>query len=963
MKRLILALVVLLLAGIPLRAQTRTADILVPMNVSNSPGTTLTTGILGTGTDPSGITWSLNPSSGFASMAVAASFCPLLSPIQVRSTQDVYVPGTNYKAWSYDHTYHNSNVGMELHAGHKAVTSFGCVTLGMPNIHTYGLVDYVINYDTGGNYTVMQLNPGGATITGTCTTGYCLDIEYDSSGTQHSAFYDVTPGNTYWYSQHTDFVAGTFSLYVYNYPSATLAFHIAGSGSGLASGNDAYIIVTGNNEATADAGYFSYFQWTGADYTAAPDPFLPGTPLYSNNIINYPRATDWTQAGITGYNTGTLPSSTWTQYGSTLAAGSYTGATITSNMSGCGSNQYYLLGSGTFTITGKIQFPTGGNCVLRGSGAQSTFLVMSGAGAACSHSGTVALACIESSDGTYATQPPANTCTVTAGLAQGSAAITLSNLAGTCTGGIVANQTLLFIDSCNTGYSGVACATGTNTDNSNAFVSSDQYNSSGPTGCCGDTSGTNARPERARVEVHYCTAIASGVCTLDRPIIASVFGSDPQVWIAQPIQNVGLENLSITGTSGTAPTCVMVFNALNWWISGVAMPYCYDYFKQSFQEAHGIVQSNYFYGGGGAAQDTYGLRFSIHSSDLVVNNIFQNVYAPIVNDGPSCGNVFLGNAVFTFGDGTGNINWSYQEHFGGCQDLYEENYGVVRSCDGAHATCDFITDYRNFFTGWASDPANPNTFRTNAFYLASYDRYQNFIGNVLGTPGYHSVYEANSGNGNVFNLGTCGGYCSSPGVPTDALTYSTSLPWGNYDSKTAAVRWCGNSSDTGWGTTCGSTSEVPLSASTYPNSVPALGDTTAGQGALPASFVFTLRPSWWSALIPFPAIGSDVTSGNVIQCGGSLNVSGNYNGVPALATSAKCPGGGTGWAGHVNATPAMTCYLSTMGGPPDGSGSALLFNAGTTTYCPASASNPAPAPALGMFASLDRQLTDDGGIE
>ena len=33
-------------------------------------------------------------------------------------------------------------------------------------------------------------------------------------------------------------------------------------------------------------------------------------------------------------------------------------------------------------------------------------------------------------------------------------------LAGTCQTGIVVNQTMLIIDWCNTGYSGVACATG-----------------------------------------------------------------------------------------------------------------------------------------------------------------------------------------------------------------------------------------------------------------------------------------------------------------------------------------------------------------------------------------------------------------------------------------------------------------------------------------------------------------------
>jgi len=31
--------------------------------------------------------------------------------------------------------------------------------------------------------------------------------------------------------------------------------------------------------------------------------------------------------------------------------------------------------------------------------------------------------------------------------------------------------------------------------------------------------------------------------------------------------------------------------------------------------------------------------------------------------------------------------------------------------------------------------------------------------------------------------------------------------------------------------------------------------------------------------------------------------------------------------GHINAIPAMSCYLNTMAGPPNGQGAALPFNA------------------------------------
>jgi len=166
-------------------------------------------------------------------------------------------------------------------------------------------------------------------------------------------------------------------------------------------------------------------------------------------------------------------------------------------------------------------------------------------------------------------------------------------------------------------------------------------------------------------------------------------------------------------------------------------------------------------------------------------------------------------------------------------------------------------------------------------------------------------------------------------VPSDSLVSSTLLRWGNYDVVTAAVRWCGNSSDTGFSTTCGSTSEVPTGAPTYPNPVPTLGDTGVGQGALPPSFYLSSKPPWFGS-IPFPAVGPDVSGGNLGVCSGTINTPGQYAGVPATSGS-QCTGTSliTAWAGHANAIPALNCFLNVMGGVPDGTGPALPFDAST----------------------------------
>ena len=106
------------------------------------------------------------------------------------------------------------------------------------------------------------------------------------------------------------------------------------------------------------------------------------TPLYAqlwSGIIDPSRAVQW--QGNAGFPGNTLPDSGYTQCGSTIAAGA-SAATINSALAACGSNQYVLLGAGTFNLTAPINVSyyssLKSGLVLRGSGSNSTFLVYSG---------------------------------------------------------------------------------------------------------------------------------------------------------------------------------------------------------------------------------------------------------------------------------------------------------------------------------------------------------------------------------------------------------------------------------------------------------------------------------------------------------------------------------------------------------------------------------------------------------
>src|SRR5271168_5173995 len=98
------------------------------------------------------------------------------------------------------------------------------------------------------------------------------------------------------------------------------------------------------------------------------------TPPWSG-IIAPSRAIDWS-AGNAGVPGG-IPSGSWTQCGSTVAAGT-SAATLNSLLAACPANTYLLLGPGTFNLNNNILFFGISNVAVRGSGANSTFLVFSG---------------------------------------------------------------------------------------------------------------------------------------------------------------------------------------------------------------------------------------------------------------------------------------------------------------------------------------------------------------------------------------------------------------------------------------------------------------------------------------------------------------------------------------------------------------------------------------------------------
>ena len=292
---------------------------------------------------------------------------------------------------------------------------------------------------------------------------------------------------------------------------------------------------------------------------------------------------------------------------------------------------------------------------------------------------------------------------------------------------------------------------------------------------------------------------------------------------------------------------------------------------------------------------------------MVQNNIWQSGAEGIIIGGPDDNTVISYN--YFIGENTA-VNSVTQHGAGNFMQLTEGNILDGWRPDAIHGSKFMLTVFRNMFQGVVNHSAQ---YWSNPIFDATNVRFSNVVGNVFSAPYLNTYQVLYAYNGDaVYGLGWPGNPYNGLNVVNDPNVPRTLLRWGNWDNVTNATRWCGGASvppknqpDTGWTTTCNSTSEVPSGIKNFPNPIPSYGDTGAGQSAMPASFYLSSKPSWWVfpsgiSSTPWPGIGPDVTGGNISNT-----------------------------AGHAWLNPAGNCYLNVMHGRPDGSGGPLSFNAGT----------------------------------
>ena len=612
-----------------------------------------------------------------------------------------------------------------------------------------------------------------------------------------------------------------------------------------------------------------------------------------SGILSPTRAIDWSRAGV-----GTIPART------TICSSLSPGATLTqinNAIAACPSGQTVFLNAGVYTgLSGQISMKS--NVTLRGAGPDKTTLVfLSEAGC----NGLGAAVCVLNADSNYSADPH-NVATWTGGYSQGSTSITLAAVTTGSISNLHVGSVIILDQDPDT------------SDPGSVYVCQSTGGCSQQGGIgCGILGPNGRRVQNQQVQVTSISGSGPWTIGITPGIYAPNWRSsqNPGAWWsnAVPITGVGIENMSFDFTAVPANgSGIMFANASYSWVKNIrSINAALHKHVWEYQSSHITVRDSYFYGGTGTSEN-YGVDSGCSCSDnLSENNIFQHIAVPTITEGSSGTVSGYNYAVDNFYN-NGAPGWqqedAYHHQAGDHLNLWEGQIGQGFAADDVHGSSFMLTAFRNRVNG--RDPSlatgQPKTQQTIAVSLVAFNRYLNVIGNVLGTVGYHTNYEAaasstsdpgsaSTGNLSVYVLG----YSASQGtldssIPNDPMVKATLMRWGNYDTVTNGVRFASG--------------EVPTSAPSYPNPVPS-------SQTLPASFYLASKPSWWGTM-PWPAIGPDVTGGNVPNVGG-----------------------------HAYLTPSANCYLNVLGGRTDGTTSLLTFNADN---CYGSGAVTAPAPPTNL---------------
>ncbi|MGD0414457.1 MAG: hypothetical protein ABSA80_03790 [Terriglobales bacterium] len=611
-----------------------------------------------------------------------------------------------------------------------------------------------------------------------------------------------------------------------------------------------------------------------------------------SGILDPTRAIDWSTAGISGG----IPSGSWTQSGSTIAASacgdgsSDCTSTIQAALNSCGTNHYVLLGAGAFLLNGGLTVPS--SCALRGAGANQTILNAKST---------------NTTDVTLGGNGPnfSNSASITGGTAQGSTSITVNSASGIGVG------SYLVITQLNDG------------------VIVNQNGSEGQCTWC--DGGQTSDGSRSQGQISQVTSVSGTTVGINPGLFVAYTRTPTAVYFNAAAQYAGLENLQIytNGTHTSNQSNIEISNCAYCWVAGIESNYTDGDHVDIDWSYHFMIVNNYFSGTWGSGPGQYDHGVSIRSKStggVIQNNILERTGVLEVQRG-AAGNVLAYNYMTgVYSNSSPNfLSGNMETHGAHVQySLFEGN--VVSKIDleniwGSNAD---NTMFRNWVTGAdiACNPYNAPTpprqtvvctpmgaqgaagvngwwevqsvIAVNSSFLSTY---QNFVGDVIGSAAMAALNEYNNPK---YRMPSSTAVQVSGARSYDANSYGFTFGYGEASDAGGVTIANGVGCGGAYAYPCESTS--PYSTAFYYSEYNNVNGATACTGtcttALPASFYLSAVPSWWGSL-PWPAIGPDVT-------------------------------GGTGPGGHSSLTasnPAQNCFLNIMGGAAGGPGSPLTFNA------------------------------------
>lgn len=599
---------------------------------------------------------------------------------------------------------------------------------------------------------------------------------------------------------------------------------------------------------------------------------LPLRAASWSGILAPSRAIDWSNSGLpatlpngeTTPNPWTPPTRTQcvTSACNTVSGGNVTATTINAAIASAPPSTYVLIPPGTFNLNGDVDI-TKNYVTLRGSGAQATKLTggsvrISGPAGAWGNAGLLSGA-----------------------IAKGAASVTIANGQSVPTGGRMAA-----LAQCMSGFS--AADARYTLYGGSGWVTSCTGTLSDPLGPwdCGGYAQCNRNGDRGETNPHFhgqvmwVSNVVNNTVNFSLPIDSPLWSTNRSaslVWMNSPgVVGSGIEDMTLTNW-------VSLNGCYASWMKGLRVVFTNSAPTLTSFTSHVLIANNYF-AGNSSGFHTISMGFEndptqYDSDTLLLNNIFIATY--IETNGGNSGYV---QAYNYFAGGDGGYTGDFPHNPGGQVYMLREGNQLTMSWDDDTWTAhNFSTWFRNWASGY--DALSNNTL-PNPIDVGGFSRFDNVIGNVIGSPQSTGSY------GSVLGV-------NRNGADTTGLTEASLMRWGNY------VYCTGNAAHCQVATGAFDNAEVPTNLSSFgANSTPYQNPVPANHN-LPASFFMnnmTAQPnggtglSWWKTCNswttfptvcasyttpPMPPIGPDVTGGQ--------NMSGHAHNIPAYIAFNSLP--------------------------------------------------------------------------